>query len=156
MRVVRYRLIPIIVLVIHTLIVVGVAAAVRNGQIQGGVGNELVTLWLLPYFFDFPISVGYLLIAKEPYMASVLTPTLYHCIAGGIQYYLLVCLVLYIRERIVIGRRRRQNVCTKCGYILQGLTEPRCPECGELFDPKILPPQDEPHDPNKLSNRDEG
>jgi hypothetical protein len=28
--------------------------------------------------------------------------------------------------------------CKICGYYLRGLTEPRCPECGELFDPKLL------------------
>jgi hypothetical protein len=30
--------------------------------------------------------------------------------------------------------RRFYNVetrCRKCGYILRGITEPRCPECGE-------------------------
>jgi hypothetical protein len=25
----------------------------------------------------------------------------------------------------------RQPRCRRCGYILRGLTEPRCPECGE-------------------------
>jgi ABC-type Co2+ transport system permease subunit len=30
-------------------------------------------------------------------------------------------------------RRRpdRETRCRKCGYILRGITEPRCPECGE-------------------------
>ncbi len=26
--------------------------------------------------------------------------------------------------------------CPSCGYILRGLPEPRCPECGEIFDPR--------------------
>jgi predicted amidophosphoribosyltransferase len=25
--------------------------------------------------------------------------------------------------------------CRMCGYSLRGLTQPRCPECGEPFDP---------------------
>jgi hypothetical protein len=25
----------------------------------------------------------------------------------------------------------RETRCRKCGYILRGITEPRCPECGE-------------------------
>lgn len=25
--------------------------------------------------------------------------------------------------------------CLGCGYILEGLPEPRCPECGRAFDP---------------------
>ena len=28
-------------------------------------------------------------------------------------------------------RRRRRGLCLRCGYNLTGLTEPRCPECGE-------------------------
>lgn len=30
------------------------------------------------------------------------------------------------------------GVCVKCGYSLFGLHEPRCPECGTGFDPKLL------------------
>ena len=32
-----------------------------------------------------------------------------------------------------VERRRMddQTRCRKCGYILRGITEPRCPECGE-------------------------
>jgi rubrerythrin len=28
-------------------------------------------------------------------------------------------------------RADRETRCRKCGYILRGITEPRCPECGE-------------------------
>ncbi len=31
-------------------------------------------------------------------------------------------------------------VCATCGYLLYGLTEPRCPECGAPFDPSLLDP----------------
>ncbi len=30
------------------------------------------------------------------------------------------------------------GACEGCGYLLFGLTEPRCPECGRPFDPKLL------------------
>ncbi len=30
----------------------------------------------------------------------------------------------------------RAGGCIKCGYSLTGLTEPRCPECGQPFEPK--------------------
>jgi hypothetical protein len=30
------------------------------------------------------------------------------------------------------------GVCARCGYSLFGLHEPRCPECGTSFDPKLL------------------
>lgn len=28
--------------------------------------------------------------------------------------------------------------CQKCGYLLKGLEQPRCPECGAAFDPALL------------------
>lgn len=34
--------------------------------------------------------------------------------------------------------------CRVCGYILYGLPEPRCPECGTQFDPKLLDELTEP------------
>jgi hypothetical protein len=34
----------------------------------------------------------------------------------------------------VRGRPRLDGSCSRCGYDLTGLTEPRCPECGEAFD----------------------
>ena len=36
-------------------------------------------------------------------------------------------LLLYLSER----RGDNETRCRKCGYILRGLSEPRCPECGE-------------------------
>jgi hypothetical protein len=38
----------------------------------------------------------------------------------------------------VVPRRIRPGHCPACGYELRGLTEPRCPECGTPFDPKLL------------------
>lgn len=35
--------------------------------------------------------------------------------------------LLYLSER----RGDNETRCRKCGYILRGLSEPRCPECGE-------------------------
>ena len=29
--------------------------------------------------------------------------------------------------------RDRETRCRKCGYILRGISEPRCPECGETI-----------------------
>ena len=33
-------------------------------------------------------------------------------------------------------RRRRQGLCTRCGYDLTGNVSGRCPECGEHVNPK--------------------
>ena len=35
-------------------------------------------------------------------------------------------------------KQRNPWICVQCGYLLRGLTEPRCPECGTPFDPKLL------------------
>lgn len=40
--------------------------------------------------------------------------------------------LMYLAYRMV--RKRSLDLetrCRKCGYILRGITEPRCPECGE-------------------------
>jgi hypothetical protein len=34
--------------------------------------------------------------------------------------------------------KRSAGRCGNCGYLLYGLPEPRCPECGEPFDPALL------------------
>ena len=46
------------------------------------------------------------------------------------------CLLLYavitaLSLRVVRLRESRETYCRKCNYILRGITEPRCPECGE-------------------------
>lgn len=35
--------------------------------------------------------------------------------------------------RMTASRHRKLGLCVECGYALQGLTEPRCPECGKDF-----------------------
>lgn len=40
-----------------------------------------------------------------------------------------------LREQLV---RSGVPICIQCGYLLKGLSEPRCPECGREFDPKLL------------------
>ena len=42
--------------------------------------------------------------------------------------------VFYPLERVVLVDRR-SFCCHRCGYELEGLTKPRCPECGTPFDP---------------------
>lgn len=45
---------------------------------------------------------------------------------------------------LLVGPMRRVGVapgprCDRCGYLLIGLTEARCPECGHPFDARLLP-----------------
>ncbi len=44
----------------------------------------------------------------------------------GIPAGVVVLVVLQTRKQ-----RDRETRCRKCGYILRGISEPRCPECGE-------------------------
>ena len=45
----------------------------------------------------------------------------------------LIALIAYaILSRFFAAERRDSETrCRKCGYILRGITEPRCSECGE-------------------------
>ena len=44
-----------------------------------------------------------------------------------------ICLLTYGLMTLRYGPKRPdgETRCRKCGYILRGITEPRCPECGE-------------------------
>ena len=42
--------------------------------------------------------------------------------------------------RLTSDPRVAEGRCARCGYDLQGLTEPRCPECGTPFDPEAAAP----------------
>jgi len=48
---------------------------------------------------------------------------------------------LLIRGPIRTMWRLRHNLCLRCGYSLDGLTEPRCPECGSEVEPFVEVPQ---------------
>ena len=45
-------------------------------------------------------------------------------------FFLALSGVLIAFDRFQASRRFRRGLCPKCGYNLTGLTEPRCPECG--------------------------
>jgi hypothetical protein len=47
--------------------------------------------------------------------------------------------MLYAAHRLKPVVRRLEGKCVRCGYLLRGLTEPRCPECGTPFNPDDLP-----------------
>ena len=54
-----------------------------------------------------------------------------------------VCLPLYLLLRLIFAAvqhersdhsRTRAGRCVRCGYLLTGLVNPRCPECGQGFE----------------------
>jgi hypothetical protein len=76
-------------------------------------------LYLLPDFFDSGAPVLYSTIAAI-------------ALWGGAA--LLAAMEYRLCSRLL--RRNDGSRCRRCGYSLTGLTEPRCPECGQPFEPK--------------------
>ena len=60
-------------------------------------------------------------------------PGLWGLIAGAMLIGFICCLATDAVLRRVNWSRPidPETRCRKCGYILRGITEPRCPECGE-------------------------
>jgi hypothetical protein len=57
------------------------------------------------------------------------------CVGIGV----LCAFVAAMRHRRIDSLKKpRPARCGNCGYLLYGLPEPRCPECGEPFDPACL------------------
>lgn len=73
----------------------------------------------------------------------------YHCnlIDYGLPWFAVImayglgCRTAAMLRHALMSRRssREQPRCEVCGYLLYGLTEPRCPECGTAFE-KVIPP----------------
>jgi hypothetical protein len=64
--------------------------------------------------------------ALEPFVGEVLSVPLAY-FAPPIALAVVIYALLSERER----RLRAETCCRKCDYILRGISEPRCPECGE-------------------------
>ena len=97
-------------------VAVGFVFAVLSAE---SVQHAELTLWCVygPLFrVPFPSTTG----ARIGAMCLWVMPTIIIVIASfGIATY-------YFKSP-----RDRETRCRKCGYILRGIPEPRCPECGE-------------------------
>lgn len=51
------------------------------------------------------------------------------CVVATIPFASALGSYVFLRRGVVHGENHLR--CLKCGYILKGLSEPRCPECGE-------------------------
>ena len=103
--------------------------------------------WWRPRWQDAWRHVGYRWIFLLPAVAlliwlalAILSPALFEVlIVLGIKlgiFMVAVALTLggYVLRRA--AQARREPFCIYCGYSLNGLTEPRCPECGQAFEPQ--------------------
>jgi uncharacterized paraquat-inducible protein A len=65
--------------------------------------------------------------AMQSWLSTVLAPIaiLWRIVFTSLP--LVLFALLSIRKR----KAEAETRCRKCGYILRGITEPRCPECGE-------------------------
>lgn len=112
--------------------------AVRNG---GHAKGEVVFILLSL------LNVMLFLLAFAGKVAEARDPTLFDSPwADVIAVYALgflgtwpLALLAGIIQTVLSANRKpsgeRSMYCLKCGYILQGLLEHRCPECGQPFDP---------------------
>lgn len=85
---------------------------------DGDTGPKCVLIVLFPLCFLIPGPSGF----------YVLT-----AIAYGVSPALLALCVYGLLQRWTSGKgvESGETRCRKCGYILRGISEPRCPECGE-------------------------
>ncbi len=78
------------------------------------------------------VSLGWVLIERQFFRPPL---TGLDLISGAIMVFLVVSIPIslhaLLKRRDVGGWAGRETVCRKCGYILRGITEPRCSECGE-------------------------
>ena len=83
--------------------------------------------WLRPYYqrHSYRGDVAYLLILPHWFVSLIF-------LAFGFP-----CLLL-IRDRLRSRRRLRRGQCPNCGFDLRA-TPDRCPECGQLIKPAIVP-----------------
>ena len=102
--------------------------AFRHWQVwAGGVGIMVATQAALhltrPLLGTFPYS-----------MAAAIAISMVLSVVLGLIYGQVVWKYL----RPYLGREVDKGICTECGYLLIGLTRPRCPECGTEFDGELL------------------
>jgi hypothetical protein len=100
---------------------------VKRLSFLAGVGAATATWAAATYGMRFTVSGGRALrwgYFRTPALTAWVEEWL--PIVGAMTVALLVCHLLMCRRS-----RPRQPACRRCGYYLHGLTQPRCPECGE-------------------------
>lgn len=97
------------------------------------VYNHAGRFWEITGLYDStPVKV---LARREHQARPPLSKTLRYITEGAIYATMIVpsfVLAIFIYDRLTFRYSRERLIrCLQCGHILQGLSEPRCPECGE-------------------------
>lgn len=98
--------------------------------LAGVVAAAVIGIWLEQSAIDLAIWVAYS-VSDDTLVAA---PIAYATMAavGAIvpaAVSVLVYVILSARQK----HKEGMTTCGRCGYILKGLSEPRCPECGQRF-----------------------
>jgi predicted RNA-binding Zn-ribbon protein involved in translation (DUF1610 family) len=101
--------------------------------------------WIVSFALGSLMIVATLLILKEirfvewplpPYIRTIPIGAL----VGGVVTYVVVRSTRHLVRRSLRLQLQEMSipVCLHCGYDLRGQVDPRCPECGQPFDPALL------------------
>ncbi len=91
----------------------------------------------ITYVAQRAISVGLVVVMSPPglqpldYLRSMLFSSLVWIPVGLPLAALPIPIYLALTRRFGPPNPARETLCRKCGYNLRGISEPRCPECGE-------------------------
>lgn len=91
-----------------------------------GCGATWVIVYVVEFHIGFGMGVHHQISDFADAGVIVLVFGLMPCLLAMLAYELLI---RDLRSRILSFRPETR--CRKCGYILRGISEPRCPECGE-------------------------
>ncbi|MHC4797878.1 MAG: hypothetical protein ACYTF1_14640 [Planctomycetota bacterium] len=97
-------------------------------------------IWIWSFLYVVCLAGYYLLPEHWPFK---LISERFHLFLNGMGLFLFVAIIFinakspqkFLRQELC---KRGIPICIKCGYDLRGQTEPRCPECGQEFDEKLL------------------
>ena len=127
--------------------------AQRNPQTRREAGTSRGGLWytaVMPWpRFILVVVVGSLLVSASIFLLGPRVFNATQAVSAGLlpQWMpdvvsaflvdvpaLIICTVPAVAVTALVALHRRRDDdcrCRKCGYILRGISEPRCPECGE-------------------------
>lgn len=90
-----------------------------------------------------PASISLFIVYARRLLSIPIPPVLWGGLIGGVIGGFMG-LGFQLAFRTPVRRSLREDlvckgvpICVNCGYDLRGLEEPRCPECGEAFDPAL-------------------